>query len=160
MVFEIERKFLVSPENLPDLSGVAALEIQQGYLKRDKPTVRVRTKGSMGFLTVKGPSRGISREEFEYEIPLNEALHLLALCQDGLVEKVRYLVPWEHHTLEVDVFKGRLSGLVIAEVEFKSESDSHSGGWPHWFGPEVSEDPRYANSSLSDPLREIPPFLV
>lgn len=143
---EIERKFLVRDTRI--LQGLTGVAIAQGYLSRNpSATVRVRIVDSVGYLTVKGKTEGISRTEFEYRIPLGEARELLGLCEPGLIEKRRYRIAVAHHIWEVDVFHGDNEGLVIAEVEL-----NHAGEQPvipPWIGAEVSDDPRYFNSALS-----------
>lgn len=143
---EIERKFLVRDTRI--LQGLTGVAIAQGYLSRNPgATVRVRIVDSVGYLTVKGKTEGISRAEFEYRIPLGEARELLALCEPGLIEKRRYRIAVAQHIWEVDVFAGDNEGLVIAEVEL-----NHAGETPvipPWIGAEVSDDPRYFNSALS-----------
>ncbi len=144
MPVEIERKFLVAGE-FPCEDSVSMV---QGYLSRDSErTVRVRTVGDRAMITIKGATRGISRVEFEYEIPLTDALELMKLTVGSLIEKTRHYHRVENHTWEVDVFEGANAGLVIAEIELQSEDEPFDK--PAWAGEEVSDDPRYANSSLS-----------
>lgn len=147
MPLEIERKFLVSG----DFKRMAASKsrIVQGYICSERGrTVRVRLRGESGFLTIKGPStdNGLSRYEFEKEITLDEGLSLLRLCQPGIIDKVRWLVPFGGHTFEIDEFFGENAGLVVAEVEL-SEPDEHFER-PPFLGQEVTGDRRYYNSSL------------
>ena len=145
MADEIERKFLV--HTAPDLSGYPSERIAQTYLSAGLPTVRVRIKGEQGFLTIKGPSVGISRKEYEYEIPLADAEEMLALPSFGRVDKLRYYIPAGRHLLELDVFQGVHAGLVLAEVELKSADEMVV--LPNWVGEEVSTDARYYNSSIA-----------
>lgn len=147
MAQEIERKFLVNG----DFKKFAIRQtwIKQGYLSSvPERTVRVRVKGDKGYLTIKGTSNasGISRYEWEKEIPVAEAEELLALCEPGIIDKTRYLVPAGDFTFEVDEFHGENQGLVIAEIELKSESDKFQK--PEWLGEEVTGDLRYYNSML------------
>lgn len=145
---EIERKFLVLGDFKSSATGV--LNISQGYLNSDSErTVRVRIKGEKGFITVKGRSSsdGTSRFEWEHEIPENDAEELLALCEPGVIVKSRYLVPSGGHTFEVDVFHGDNEGLVIAEIELQDRNEDFLK--PEWLGEEVTGDPRYYNSALS-----------
>ena len=147
MAKEIERKFLVSGEFRQD--SPESYRIIQGYICSDQDrTVRVRVRGDKGFLTIKGRSSadGLSRYEWEKEIPVDEALMLLKLCGGGVIDKVRHLVPYEGHVFEVDVFHGMNEGLVVAEVELKSEDEEFSR--PQWLGEEVTSDVRYRNSML------------
>jgi len=143
---EIERKYLVKKEAWkPSVKG---LEIRQGYLSSIKErVVRVRTKGPKAFITVKGITKGISRSEFEYEIPTEDAnLMLTNLCEQPLVEKTRYLEEYKGHTWEIDEFFGANDGLIVAEVELKSADEKID--LPDWVSEDVSSDPRYFNSNL------------
>jgi CYTH domain-containing protein len=122
----------------------------QGYICADPDrTVRVRVRGDKGFLTIKGRSSadGLSRYEWEKEIPASEAVELMALCGSGVIDKTRYLVPFGRHTYEVDVFHGANEGLVLAEIELAEEQETFEK--PSWLGEEVTGDPRYYNSMLS-----------
>lgn len=151
MGIEIERKFLVIKDEWfshLEQNMYEAVVIKQGYLNTEKErTVRVRTKGTKGFITIKGKVQSITRQEFEYEIPLTEADELLRLCNQPHIEKLRYKVEFEGTVWEVDVFSGDNEGLVMAEVELKNEQDRFS--IPSWIGIEVSDDPRFYNLSLS-----------
>ena len=148
MAKEIERKFLVSGEFRQD--SPESYRIMQGYICSDPDrTVRVRVRGDNGFLTIKGRSSedGLSRYEWEKEIPVSEALELMALCGSGVIDKTRYLVPFGGHTYEVDVFHGANEGLVLAEIELSDEQEAFEK--PSWLGEEVTGDVRYYNSMLS-----------
>lgn len=145
---EIERKFLVTG-NFKSFAE-SSVHIVQGYLSSvPERTVRVRIKGDRAFITVKGLLKqcGISRFEWEKEIAVAEAHALLKLCEDGVIDKIRYLVPAGKHTFEVDEFYGENQGLVIAEIELK-EADEHFEK-PSWLGTEVTGDLRYYNSMLA-----------
>jgi len=147
MAQEIERKFLVSKE-FKSLS-TRQTRIVQGYLNSvPERTVRVRIKGDKGFLTIKGigSASGASRFEWEKEITLQEAEQLLAICEPGVIDKIRYLVPSGSHTFEVDEFFGENEGLIIAEVELSSEEEAFIK--PPFIGEEVTGDSRYYNSML------------
>ena len=145
MPVEIERKFLVTGTEWRHANGI---HFCQGYLSRGKgTTVRVRIAGERGYLTIKGVSKGTSRAEFEYEIPVEEARQLLKLCEGQLIQKVRYVVKHEGTTWEVDEFMGENAGLVVAEVELQTEDQQIAR--PAWLGQEVTQDTRYFNSSLS-----------
>jgi len=145
---EIERKFLVQNDNWRAL-GQGKL-YRQGYLTTSPDcTVRVRIAGDQGYLTIKGATTGISRAEYEYGIPLEDAAQLLdTLCQPPLIEKTRYRIPAAKGLVwEVDEFAGENQGLIIAEIELPNAEQSVE--LPDWIGPEVSNDPRYFNSNLS-----------
>ncbi|MDP1562662.1 MAG: CYTH domain-containing protein [Pirellulaceae bacterium] len=145
MGVEIERKFLVSGTDWKQGPG---RQLSQGYLNQaGRVTVRVRVDEARGFLTIKGPTEGIRRAEFEYEIPVTDARELLQLCQPPLIEKRRYEVVSEGQLWEIDEFLGENSGLVVAEIELPSEDTPFSR--PVWLGAEVSTDPRYRNSNLA-----------
>ena len=148
MAKEIERKFLVSGEFRQD--SPESYRIMQGYICSDPDrTVRVRVRGDKGFLTIKGRGSedGLSRYEWEKEIPVTEAVELMALCGSGVIDKTRYLVPFGKHTYEVDVFHGANEGLVLAEIELSDEQEAFEK--PSWLGGEVTGDVRYYNSMLS-----------
>lgn len=147
MAQEIERKFLVAG----DFKGgvIKATRITQGYLSSvPERTVRVRVKGEKGFITIKGigSDSGASRFEWEKEIPVEEVRELLKICEPGVIDKTRYLVPAGKHTFEVDEFYGDNEGLTVAEVELASESEEFIK--PEWLGEEVTGDVRYYNSML------------
>ena len=145
---EIERKFLVKNSDYKRLASSSS-RICQGYICSNRGrTVRVRIRDGRGYLTIKGPSdtEGLSRYEFEKEITLDEALHLMELCEPRKIDKTRYLVPYDNHTFEVDEFYGENEGLVMAEVELGSESETIET--PDFIGREVTGDRRYYNSSL------------
>jgi len=146
MAKEIERKFLVNGDAWRALGN--GTRYRQGYLSTVKGrTVRVRTIADKGFLTIKGVTEGISRTEFEYEIPIDDANALLdGLCERPLIEKDRYKIAFGAHTWEVDEFWGDNVGLIMAEVELESEDQAFE--IPEWIGREVSDDSRYFNASL------------
>ena len=146
MGVEIERKFLINEKKLPTLKN--GYDIKQGYIQTvDQTTVRIRIRDREAFLTIKGKSQGASRLEFEYPIPLNDAEEMLTnLCHASRVEKTRYLVEHEGHTWEVDIFEGSNQGLIIAEIELKSEGETFS--LPEWVSEEVTHDKRYFNVNL------------
>lgn len=147
MGIEIERKFLVVGDGWQADAG-EGLACRQGYLDSGQGvTVRVRMMGERAFLTIKGATSGLIRPEFEYEIPRPDAVELLALCGDVLIEKRRYLIPHAGMLWELDVFSGAHAGLVMAEIELESEDQRFER--PEWAGSEVSDDPRYRNSHLA-----------
>ena len=144
---EIERKFLIANEGWK--AGVQRSSFfAQGYLSYDpERTVRVRETDTQGFLTVKGLTVGLSRDEFEYEIPKAEATALLKMCEHPPIQKRRHFVEHEGHLWEIDIFEGANKGLEVAEIELRSEEEMYVR--PEWLGDEVSGDRRYSNSSLS-----------
>ena len=147
MAKEIERKFLVHPRKWSDVG--AGLIIRQGYLSASKQSsVRVRTYGDKAYVTIKGATSDITRDEYEYEIPLNDANEMLVnLCEHPPIEKIRYRIMYKGHTWEVDEFAGANQGLTVAEVELKDAKEEVE--LPDWIDREVSGDPRYFNSNLS-----------
>ncbi len=148
-MIEIERKFLTTSEVFKK-EAFAQNRIAQGYLSSvPERTVRVRIKGDKGFLTIKGVSNesGLSRFEWEKEIPIDEATALLKLCEKGVIDKTRFEVKIGGHIFEIDEFYGENEGLMIAEVELTSETEAFEK--PVWLGKEVTNDSRYYNSYLS-----------
>lgn len=146
MAKEIERKYLLKNNSWKSLVSKSHT-IQQGYLNSDpEKTVRVRILDDKGILTVKGKNIGISRLEFEYDIPLEDAIELIKLCDKPLIEKTRNIVVLDFQTWEIDEFGGANDGLVIAEIELETEDTKIE--LPSWIGDEVSHDPRYYNSNL------------
>ena len=147
---EIERKFLVLSEDFIR-EAQCQNRIVQGYLNSDpERTVRIRIKGTQGYITIKGKSNstGTSRLEWEKDIPVSEAEMLLPLCEKGTIDKIRYEIPAGSHTYEVDVFLGENKGLIIAEIELSEENEAFPK--PSWLGPEVTQDERYYNAYLSN----------
>lgn len=146
---EIERKFLVISDVFKS-DVLRQNHIAQGYLSSvPERAVRVRIKGEKGYLTIKGKTNetGLSRFEWEKEIPVTEAKELLQLCKKGVIEKIRYEIQVGQHVFEVDEFYGENEGLIMAEVELQSESEIFEK--PIWLGEEVTNDSRYYNSYLS-----------
>lgn len=149
MAIEIERKFLVKSNDFKKESHQKNY-IKQGFLNSDKErVVRVRINDNTGFLTVKGKSNntGTTRFEWEKEISKKDAESLLNLCEEGIIEKFRYLVKINNHTFEVDEFLGENTGLLIAEIELTSENETFKK--PLWLGQEVTGETAYYNSNLS-----------
>ncbi|MEO1010671.1 MAG: CYTH domain-containing protein [Bacteroidota bacterium] len=149
MQIEIERKFLVDSLAFKE-EAFSVTRIVQGFLNTDpERTVRIRIDGDFGYITVKGLSNetGTARFEWEKELDLEEAEALLRLCEPVILEKVRYRIPHEEHTFEVDEFLGSNQGLIVAEIELQSEDEPFER--PQWLGEEVTGDVRYYNSSLS-----------
>lgn len=148
-MIEIERKFLVKSDQFKT-QAFTQNKIAQGYLSSlPERTVRVRIKGERGFLTIKGIGHhsGMSRFEWENEIPLDEAQELLKLCEKGKIEKTRFEIKSGNHIFEVDEFYGENEGLIMAEIELKSETEPFEK--PDWLGDEVTNDERYYNAYLS-----------
>ncbi|TAN45787.1 MAG: CYTH domain-containing protein [Nitrospirae bacterium] len=144
---EIERKFLVKDGSWRTAAGSGTTYLQ-GYISVDEDrTVRVRTDGTRGYITLKGRAHNITRNEFEYEIPADDAIRILnILCIKPLIKKVRYLVKHKNFIWEIDVFEDENKGLVIAEIELTDENESFA--IPDWAGAEVTSDTRYLNSNL------------
>ncbi len=144
---EIERKFLVKDDQWK--SKAAGKKYLQGYLvAKQGITVRVRTVESTAYLTIKGPAKGITRAEFEYQIPADDArIMLQTLCVNQVIEKTRYIVNYKGNDWQVDVFSGSNEGLVMAEVELAFEDQEFE--IPCWAGREVTHDIRYYNAYLS-----------
>ena len=143
---EIERKFLIKGDFMPYVTS--STRIEQGYVaKSNELTLRIRTRDEKGYLTIKGRSneKGMSRSEWEYEIPVDQARELLSFS-NGTISKTRYLVPVGDHTFEVDEFYGDNEGLVMAEVELSAPDEPFLR--PSFLGDEVTGDRRYYNSHL------------
>ena len=149
MALEIERKFLVKSNNFKK-EVHNSYAIKQGFLNSNKERiVRIRLKNDIGYITVKGKSSdgGLSRFEWEKEISKLDAEHLIELCEEGIIEKIRYEVKYGNHIFEVDEFLGENKGLVVAEVELNHKNESFER--PIWLGTEVTGDNKYYNSQLS-----------
>lgn len=149
MAIEIERKFLVTNDSYKAMAFKSD-RIAQGYICREGGnSARVRVRGNKGYITIKGPSLdgGLSRFEWEKEIPVAEALDLLKLCHDGIIDKIRHLVKCGEHIFEVDEFFGDNEGLVVAEVELCDIDEAFEK--PGFIGQEVTGDKRYYNSRLT-----------
>ncbi|HJV75636.1 MAG TPA: CYTH domain-containing protein [Noviherbaspirillum sp.] len=146
MGVEIERKFLVRDASWKSM-GQGVL-LRQGYLSSaPERIVRVRIEGDKAMLTIKGRTAGMTRSEWEYPIPVVEAqVFLDTLCERPIIEKKRYRIPYEGMLWEVDEFLGENAGLVVAEIELESESQTFSR--PGWIGDEVTQDSRYFNANL------------
>ncbi|MBP4139246.1 CYTH domain-containing protein [Flavobacterium geliluteum] len=148
-MIEIERKFLVKSDQFKK-EAFTQNKIAQGYLSSlPERTVRIRIKGERGFITIKGIGRqgGMSRFEWENEIPIVEAQELLKLCEKGKIEKTRFEIKLGNHVFEVDEFYGENEGLIMAEIELNSETETFEK--PDWLGKEVTNDERYYNAYLS-----------
>ena len=147
MGVEIERKFLVSDDSWREAADVGTA-YRQGYLiGSQQASVRVRIEGETAKLNIKSATLGIQRQEFEYEIPLDEAKEILdTLCEQPQIEKVRHKLYHAGHLWEIDVFSGANQGLIVAEVELSHVDEALE--LPAWVGQEVSDDPRYYNVCL------------
>lgn len=146
---EIERKFLVHSLDFI-AEAKQAQKIVQGYLNSNpERTVRIRIKNDKGFITIKGQgdATGTTRFEWEKEIDLEEAKALILLCESGVIDKTRYLIPKGKHTFEVDIFEGENKGLVMAEIELSDANETFEK--PSWLGEEVTNDKKYYNAYLS-----------
>ena len=153
MAFEIERKFLVTGDGWRAGAGPGR-RIWQGYLaKTSRGSIRVRRSGDSAMVTVKGKRKGISRTEFEYSIPLEDAeLMMRELCRQPLVEKVRHEVDFSGLRWEIDVFLGATEGLILAEVEL--DRADRNVPLPPWVGAEVTHDPRFRSSAIAARARK------
>lgn len=146
MNIEIERKFLLKNDNWRE--GAVGVHYKQAYLnEKGDNTVRVRIEGEKAKLTIKGKSSNISRLEFEYDIPMEDAEALFTLAKTPIVEKYRYKIMYAGNCWEVDEFLGLNRGLVVAEIELESETQPFEK--PDWIGMEVSGDKRYTNANLA-----------
>ena len=154
MAQEIERKFLVLDDSYKH-EAFSSSHIRQGYICSERGrTVRIRMREDHAYITIKGPSAdgGLSRYEFEQEIPMTDAEQLMQLCEPGIIEKRRWLVRSGDFVFEIDEFFGDNEGLVMAEVELKNVGDTPK--FPHFIGKEVTGDRRYYNSQLrKNPFR-------
>ena len=152
MAQEIERKYLVDMSKLPELPKKNI--IKQGYFNSKGSTIRVRISNDKAYLTIKGKTKGISRSEFEYEIPLQDAIEMQEeFCEDLFVEKTRYNIENEGHVWELDIFEGENKGLVIVEIELKDENEEYQK--PEWILEDVTMDKRYSNARLArNPYKE------
>ena len=146
---EIERKFLVRSEAFK-AQATTSYEIEQGYLCKDpNKTIRVRIRDKQAFLTIKSATlrEGLAKFEWEREIELVDAKELMAICLPGVISKTRYIIPTDNERKwEVDVFHGRLDGLVLAEIELGDEHEPYSR--PEWLGEEVTGQPQYYNANM------------
>lgn len=149
MATEIERKFLVKNDDWKELLLVKKIPIEQGYIKTEGDTiVRFRVTDAQTFVTFKSSHRGMTRKEFEYEIPFADGADLIKMCEKPTVKKVRhYVVDSFDQLWEIDVFRGTNRGLVLAEIELESEKQKVNV--PDWLGREVTDDERYRNTALA-----------
>lgn len=147
MAIEIERKYLVKENSFKSLAE--PILYKQGYLSKisGETTIRIRLISKRAFITIKGSRNGISRKEFEYEIPFGDGEELFELCGDHVVEKLRYKIEIKDNIWEVDEYLGLNQGLIVAEIELKDENQEFIK--PDWVGEEVSEDARYTNAYLA-----------
>lgn len=147
MATEIERKFLLRDSSWKTFAD-EGMQYSQGYLVGSQlASVRVRIQGERAFLNIKSATIDITRQEFEYEIPLADAMEMLeTLCEKPLIDKIRYHVKTENHVWEIDVFSGDNEGLIVAEIELNDKDEFFEK--PNWLGAEVSDDARYYNVNL------------
>ena len=147
MALEIEHKFLVKDNSWQEHIK-QSMEYKQGYLISDnKKSVRIRTTKNNAWLNIKSATIGTQRHEYEYEIPITDALEILNnLCEKPLIEKTRHLVPYKQHTWEIDVFKGENDGLIVAEIELDKIGEQFH--IPSWIGVEVTQEIKYYNNML------------
>lgn len=148
MAKEIELKYTVT--KTPQLGFYRSSEIVQGYFDRteDGAAIRIRiVDREVAFLTIKSKAVGLTRNEFEYEIPVGDAFQMMNLFCSSRLEKTRHYIPHGFHLIELDVFEGHLRGLVLAEIELKSEDTNVA--MPEWFDKNVSRDPNYTNERLA-----------
>lgn len=147
MGVEIERKFLVDPVLWEQEKKVKSFYIKQGYLVKSKEkTVRVRSTDELGYITIKGATKNISRVEYEYEIPKQEAESLITIFCDKYIGKRRFIIDYKDHIWEVDEFQHPKPGLILAEIELKDENEAFEK--PNWILEEVSHDPQYFNANM------------
>ena len=154
---EIERKFLIEPTRLP--KNMKGVKYTQGYIAiNEDGIVRIRIKGNIAVLTIKTSGTGISRDEFEYEIPLDDAKSLLVLFNDKIIYKTRYKIIYDGKEWEIDEFHQQNDGLWLAEIELESENESFA--FPEWLTKEVTDDEKYYNAYLSKhPFKVWKPYL-
>ncbi|MDG1735815.1 MAG: CYTH domain-containing protein [Crocinitomicaceae bacterium] len=146
-MLEIERKFLVAKDKWDEVLKSSFATISQAYIVNSKEkTVRIRIKDTKAFLTIKGETKGVTRTEFEFEIPVNQAISMLEIFQLKVLKKKRFEIWFKNTLWEVDVFEDGLSGLIIAEVELETEEATYEK--PSWIGEEVSHLPEYYNANL------------
>lgn len=151
MTMEIERKFTVDSNKWAEVEKPQPIRIAQSYLSSTPEcTVRVRLKAEKAYLTIKGKTSGISRSEFEYEVPVSEAKEMMETLSNKTLSKLRYEIKVGNHLWEVDVFEGKLAGLIIAEIELSSEDEVFE--LPDWVVEDVSHDVQYYNSNLIERL--------
>ena len=146
MAIEIEKKFLI--KHIPFKQITCSHKIKQGYIVKDiNKVIRVREKNNQYFITIKGNKIGLSRFEFEYSIPKEDGEKLLnEFCENGFIKKTRHYVTFEKHTWEIDEFHEQNEGLIVAEIELKSENENFK--IPDWFKKEVTNDSKYYNMNL------------
>lgn len=148
MATETERKYLVHHPAWQALEKPPGVVYRQGYICNSaERTVRVRLAGTQGYLTIKGPTTGATRTEFEYTVPAQDAAQMLDLYCSECIEKTRYHLPLGKHTWEVDVFHGANEGLIVAEIELRDEQEVFD--LPDWVSTEVTGEEKYYNACLA-----------
>jgi adenylate cyclase len=154
MGIEIERKYLIANDSWQE-NADEGIQMIQGYMSsNDKSSVRIRVNGEIANLNIKSKTIGAQRSEFDYLIPVAEAMEMLeTLCNKPFIKKTRYHVKFQDHTWEIDVFAGENQGLIVAELELNSVDENFV--LPDWIGKEVTDDPRYYNICLvSHPYKD------
>lgn len=148
---EIERKFLVKDEVSKVLNDITPFHISQAYLVNEKSkSVRLRIMNDLAYLTVKSDMIGITRSEYEYEIPVQEALSMIKSFELKVLNKLRYKLEFHSKIWEIDFFQGSLKGLVLAEIELQNENETFE--MPFWISQEVTFDPKFLNANLINRL--------
>ncbi len=145
---EIERKWLIPLESLPELSTLLSKEILQGYISTGEPEVRLRKSGSEFFQTIKF-GEGLIRDEIEIPLTAEQFITLWPATADKRIEKTRYELEYQGLVIEIDIYSGKLAGLIVAEVEFPNELAAGDFVLPKWFGQDVTDDKRFKNKNLS-----------
>ncbi len=146
VMLEIERKYLLKSMDWLSEDVKSTHEIQQAYLfQGEEKSLRIRLKDTRAYLTIK-MGKGISRHEFEFEIPQTDAIEMIQVAELKSLRKTRYEIQFYDHIWEIDVFKGKHDGLILAEIELTSEDERFA--MPHWLGEEVTHDPNYLNVNL------------
>lgn len=148
MTLEIERKYLVDHKKWSELAKPVGRLYRQGYLITDEnKTIRIRLTHSDAYLTIKGKTKGVTRDEFEYKIPLTDAAQLLDTFSESELSKTRYEIYYKDKLWEVDVFHNANDGLIVAEIELNSEDEKFE--LPDWVTKDVTDEPKYYNSNLT-----------
>ncbi|THB75373.1 MAG: CYTH domain-containing protein [Gammaproteobacteria bacterium] len=147
MGIEIEKKFLLNNDEWKKEAGDGE-QFRQGYMSgSNRSSVRIRVAGDKANINIKSATLGVTRKEYEYEIPVEDANEMLdSMCERPFIEKRRFFIKRGPHTWEIDVFEGDNEGLIVAEIELKDPDEPFD--IPGWIGEDVSEDPKYYNVCL------------